>query len=309
MTDFATLCALPQAESFHWINDLLWRLVNRGSCFWIFTICMGNYCVSPGRRPAAVPWSQWLSVVSYHLGHGSYFVHRARPDRFCKPTGTRTRPPAAHASLPCSFSACHAHAVHPSADCAVDLRGSRDPSAASGSFLQPPLRGPRASTTCRAPQRGADRISSSLGGAGPTSSFTLFQTQGRCPLPPALLVGTEFDTPLGVWWTTTSSRRPKVRSRRSNPRTLALVPCLPLDPASDLTFRSCNRAFAGAAGGRLDRSAGRPRWWPASTAAVAPAARPRRPRRLRALDLELDGLPGWAPGAALGPRVDGVRGR
>ena len=82
MTDFGTLCALPQAESFHWINDLLWRLVNRGSCLLVLSVCMGKDFVSPGRRPAAVPWSQWLSFVSYHLGHGSYFVHRARPDRF-----------------------------------------------------------------------------------------------------------------------------------------------------------------------------------------------------------------------------------
>ena len=163
------------------------------------------------------------------------------------------------ASLPCSFHAMPRPRRAPV--CSLSGRPARlsRPCAASGTFLQPPLGGPHASTTCRAPQRGADRISSSPGCAGPASSRTLFQTQGRCPLPPALLVGTEFDSPLGVSWTTTSSRPAMVRGRPSNPRTLALITCPPPNPTSDLTFRWCDRAFSGRAGGRLDRSNGRPR--------------------------------------------------
>eukprot|EP00966_Prymnesium_polylepis_P295875 6833549-Prymnesium_polylepis.1 len=61
------------------------------------------------------------------------------------------------------------------------------------------------------------------------------------------------------------------------------MPCHPLDPASDLTFRWCDRAFSGAAGGRLDIYAGRARWWPAFAASVARAARPRQPPAPRAL--------------------------
>ena len=163
------------------------------------------------------------------------------------------------ASLPCSFSACLTPTPPPILLARRPTSDSRDPSAASGSYLQPSLRGPQASTTCRAPQRGPDRISSTTGRGRPTSSWTLFHTQGRCPLPPALLVGTEFVTPLGVSRTPTSSRPPWVRGRPSNPRTLALITCPPPNPASDLTFRWCDRAFSGGAGGRLDLSDGRAR--------------------------------------------------
>ena len=78
------------------------------------------------------------------------------------------------ASLPCSFHATLRPRRAPV--CSLSGRPARlpRPCAASGTFLQPPLGGPQASTTCRAPRRGADRISSSPGCAGPSSSWTLY---------------------------------------------------------------------------------------------------------------------------------------
>ena len=147
------------------------------------------------------------------------------------------------------------------------------PCAASGTFLQPPLGGPHASTTCRAPQRGADRTSSSPGRAGPTSSWTPFQTQGRCPLPPALLVGTEFDTPLGVSWTTTSSR---LRWCAAAARTLGRSPshCCPshTSPRCALSDHTGSLARARAVTGSNAPALGHAHGWP------WPWPWPRRPR-------------------------------
>ena len=71
---------------------------------------------------------------------------------------------------------------------------------------------------------------------GPDLELDSFQTQGWCPLPPALLVGTEFESPLGVSWTTTSSRLAMVRGFRLNPRQLSLTLLRLSYLSSTLTF-------------------------------------------------------------------------
>ena len=98
------------------------------------------------------------------------------------------------------------------------------PTAASAGVLTHALRGPRTPTTCRHRQREPGRRTP----RGQTSSWThtsiILPTQGWCPLPPSTAGGTEFNTPLGAWWTTTSSRCSTVRGSCLSSRRLALAP-------------------------------------------------------------------------------------
>ena len=103
------------------------------------------------------------------------------------------------------------------------------------------------------------RTSSSTGRVGPTSSWT-HERAGlgySCPGYPGQLYPRAGQASSSTWATFSDAQR--CVGRRSNPRTLTLMACPPPDPASDLTFRWCDRAFSGPAGGRLDLSGGRAR--------------------------------------------------
>ena len=187
------------------------------------------------------------------------------------------------------------------------------PRAVSGESLNLPLQRPRTATTCRAPQRGPGFAAASVRRGRPTSSCTLFQTQGRCPLPPAqLLVGTESNRQHSAgcfvdYYILTASvgARPPLEPSAARPHTAA--PLIPLLDSHFLTI-SVRSLVPAQRPPRPSFSGGRASFWLASAVPVAPAARPSPPRRLRALEIECHRLPGWAAGAALGPCVGGLRG-
>ena len=90
-----------------------------------------------------------------------------------------------------------------------------------------------------------------------------------------------------------------------NPRTLALMACLPLDPASDLTF-PCHLRCRWWPPRLLWHSLAS--FWPALAEAVPPAAPPPPPPRLRGLVFECVDWPSGQLPTVAGPCIGGLRG-